>query len=1030
MKLRSKLILGLIISISLTTSASAFEGGDGSSSNPYEISTCQQLQNMNPEYGSEGGLTDEYELVDNIDCSDTINWNSGYEEEIGNFAGLDAGYTFETANAPIDQVILARDSDDRSEVDVDIVDAESGTLELQNDTSAELYIRYNTTGEEHYLGFNPIGQNHDNHKFKGDLNGNYHTIDGLYIDRNGTYTGLMGDVDDSFSDIENIGLTNANISGNDRVGGLVGHLWEGEVKSSFVEGVVSGEADVGGLVGENGGDLSSSFSEGVVSGETNVGGLVGENRFGQISSSFSSGNVFADAYPGGLVGDNYSGSISSSYWDLESFGEIGSGGGKPLNTSDMHGESAICHMHRLDFENKWVAISGDYPNLEGFNQSSGVSTNDCTPIADFTFSDEIFLPEQSIEFDGSSSVDPEGSIDSYTWKFGDGEASSGETASHSFSSPGTYEINLTISDGNNNGSVTEKVTIFSSGDGSSTNPYPISTCYELQAMQNNLSAYYELSNDVECTDTESWNYAIGMDTYLGFNPVGPNYDNQFLGGFQGNNYTINGLYINRYRSSEVGMFGYLGGDSSVKNVALNKINVTGASSVGGLIGYNEGETISSVSTGGIVSSKYSGDTGGLIGYVGFDYGDSISNSRSTANVSGAGYSVGGLIGGSCCGTSISNTSATGDVYGESGVGGLIGYKDYGSVSDSYAVGDVTGAEDATGGLIGENFGSVSSSYAAGDVNSPEWAGGLIGNVEGSVSNSYATGDVNGSRTVGGLVGHKGYGSISDSYSTGKVSGERNVSGLIGENEGSITSSYWDINSSEQTNGGNLNSTGLFTGEMQGMSAKDNMGDMNFNSNWSVVESGDSESICNNYPILKNVNQSAQLEQQNCVPLAYFDFSPSSPRVGGSVTFDASSSNDLDGSVSSVKWDWDKDGLFEENGETTSRSFPSPGNYSIAMQAKDDAGAQNLTVQDIEVVDTNTISIDWASYSSSADIEGFNIYYGVGAIKESNVVDMPSSEVNEQISDSSWGSGDQICVEVRPYNVAGEADSDEVCATIN
>ena len=50
------------------------------------------------------------------------------------------------------------------------------------------------------------------------------------------------------------------------------------------------------------------------------------------------------------------------------------------------------------------------------------------------------------DFDGSASFDPDGSIVSHSWDFGDDEGSSGETTSHRFKNAGTYRVILTVTD--------------------------------------------------------------------------------------------------------------------------------------------------------------------------------------------------------------------------------------------------------------------------------------------------------------------------------------------------------------------------------------------------------------------------------------------------------------------------------------------------------------------------------------------------------------------------------------------------------
>ncbi|NNG35831.1 PKD domain-containing protein [Nakamurella aerolata] len=64
-------------------------------------------------------------------------------------------------------------------------------------------------------------------------------------------------------------------------------------------------------------------------------------------------------------------------------------------------------------------------------------------------------------FDGSASADPDGSIASYAWDFGDQSAAgSGATVSHSYAAAGTYQVKLTVTDNSGaTASVTHAVTV-------------------------------------------------------------------------------------------------------------------------------------------------------------------------------------------------------------------------------------------------------------------------------------------------------------------------------------------------------------------------------------------------------------------------------------------------------------------------------------------------------------------------------------------------------------------------------------------
>ena len=98
------LFLFFVISI---PSVLGFAGGNGSVEAPFEISTCEELQNIHEQYRQIGqyvnpiiGIVDNFVLVNDIDCSDTVNWENGFHpigkgEGTGFFAGtLDGkGYT-------------------------------------------------------------------------------------------------------------------------------------------------------------------------------------------------------------------------------------------------------------------------------------------------------------------------------------------------------------------------------------------------------------------------------------------------------------------------------------------------------------------------------------------------------------------------------------------------------------------------------------------------------------------------------------------------------------------------------------------------------------------------------------------------------------------------------------------------------------------------------------------------------------------------------------------------------------------------
>lgn len=61
----------------------------------------------------------------------------------------------------------------------------------------------------------------------------------------------------------------------------------------------------------------------------------------------------------------------------------------------------------------------------------------------------------NLNFSANGSSDPDGSITSYAWNFGDGQTASGATTAHSYAATGTYTVTLTVTD---NGGATDSDT--------------------------------------------------------------------------------------------------------------------------------------------------------------------------------------------------------------------------------------------------------------------------------------------------------------------------------------------------------------------------------------------------------------------------------------------------------------------------------------------------------------------------------------------------------------------------------------------
>ena len=156
------LIMLLSISISLVAQTSDPPSGSGTSGDPYQIASLNNLYWVTQ---NSGEWNKYYIQTADIEASSTVNWDSG-------------------------------------------------------------------------SGFSPIGNGST--AFTGSYNGQGYVIDSLFIHRPSTdYIGLFGFT--YHSEIDSVCLTNVDITGDDRVGGLVGSIYYYKVSNSYSTGSVSGD---------------------------------------------------------------------------------------------------------------------------------------------------------------------------------------------------------------------------------------------------------------------------------------------------------------------------------------------------------------------------------------------------------------------------------------------------------------------------------------------------------------------------------------------------------------------------------------------------------------------------------------------------------------------------------------------------------------------------------------------------------------------------------------------------------------------
>ncbi|MBD5406897.1 MAG: hypothetical protein HDR56_04675 [Treponema sp.] len=202
-----------------------------------------------------------------------------------------------------------------------------------------------------------------------------------------------------------------------------------------------------------------------------------------------------------------------------------------------------------------------------------------------------------------------------------------------------------------------------SGSGYSYDPYIIKTAQDLANLAYMVNygysyeyTYFKLDRNIDL------NYGISVNAYSSnakeWTSIGSS-SYPFKGNFDGNNYTINGLYKNS-------LFGYIS-EGSVKNLTMGTGYIYYSYNVGSIASYIYNTTISNCTNNGTsMSSEYSG------GLVGTMEHSEISNSSNYADVTSP-YSYAGGI----AGYADYNSSCS-------------GCHNYGTVSGYYTKSDIVG----------------------------------------------------------------------------------------------------------------------------------------------------------------------------------------------------------------------------------------------------------------------------------------------------------------------------------------------------
>ena len=558
-----------------------------------------------------------------------------------------------------------------------------------------------------------------------------------------------------------------NSNQDDEVGGFIGYLnclsYNSDqpiactVRQSFARGTVSSAGnDLGGFIGggNDSTDISDSYSTGNVhqtDSGTSVGGFIGRawnDTNTNIERSYATGAVTdCNDNCGGFVGLYASVGVLRDSFSTGAVSDGGYGGGF---VGSIASDPSTLIADYFDTSSTMQTTCGQ----DGVTAAGCQAVNVGNATPNYFFNNTTNAP-----YDAGGAV----------WHFPDVWTTN----------PVSYPTLSSISQ-------SPQETGLMSGTGVSSDPYLITNCRQLQGIQDVLNrigptfTYFKLNNDIDCSDTVTWNGGRG------FMPLGDwDIEAPFYGLFDGDHHTISHLAIDSPDENEVGLFSVLI-QSSVQNLTIvdsaiisrsNSVESSYPYGVGGIAGIMFGSVIRGVE---VTSSTVMGANvvGGVVGTVWnyetpltFDPWYSASNVLYSAAVNDDIESLGGS---------------------ESVAGGVMGMLGYGVADNVYSSSTVSGINNAAGIAGYDGFASLRNSYAAGSVSSTLVStgmeddlglGGLVGSVGFmDVDSSFAVARVinnsDGVPAAGGIAGAQWFiAGFADDYYDGAATGMSSCVGL-------------------------------------------------------------------------------------------------------------------------------------------------------------------------------------------------------------------------------------------------------------
>ncbi len=573
---------------------------------------------------------------------------------------------------------------------------------------------------------------------------------------------------------------------NNRIGLLVGWNDGGEIHNSYAMGEIEAVAaggDAGGLTGMNSRDgrIVNCYTRSNVSGRDKVGGIVGVNS-ADITKSYATGisrvtpsvDIFQNL-GGGIAGSNQGGTINMSHWNFESqfnFDSVqgthsldGAAVTKSLQTQvgqDSDSDSIFYTWSSDDWE--FANIEHNYPQYPMLKYKTG-------SVAGLSVCSTTEMPRCGSMLPDQFDIDQDN----------DGLI---ELRYIEELNAMRYQLDGMGYRANSSATLVGKGCPVVNGI-EKCRGYELAREMGFGGIDDNDTEidyyYWNIENRHLWSPRErvgsGWPpiglAGDGLDAVFEGNRYGLHdlwLDNRSAAGFFADisrNAEVNGvlfLFPRVVGGTEVGTLA-ASNSGSVSEIGLYFGFVEGDSLVGGLVGTNNG-TIHNTFINDLDMRCGAGQWhGGLVGrndkgaMLSYSYVHTFDRYFNRIFCSEGSRYIGGLVGGNTENSTVTHSFAQVLVTGGSSIGGLVGLNSEGSdIENSYALEDVEaistlGASSGqVGGLVGVNTGRIANSYSIGKVSGRDAIGGLVGSTDenGSVIDSYWNTELSGlSQSAGG-----------------------------------------------------------------------------------------------------------------------------------------------------------------------------------------------------------------------------------------------------------------------------------------